>query len=75
METDYNITFLITMDFAFRMLQDGTLTVDEYKKFFDEMNQKYSCEDVRILYQSKLDIYLDQSVNSDTKGEMKSANN
>lgn len=72
---DYNITFLITMDFAFQMLQDGILTVDEYKKFFGEMSTKYNCEDVRILYQSKLDIYLDQSVNGDTKGGMTSANN
>ena len=75
METNYNITFLITMDFAFQMLQDGILTVNEYKKFFNEMSMKYNCEDVRILYQSKLDIYINQSVNGDTKGEMKSANN
>ena len=75
MDTNYNIPFLVTMDYAFQMLQDGILTVDEYKRFFCEMSQKYKCEDVRILYQSKLDIYIDQSVNGDTKGAMKNANN
>ena len=64
----YNITYLVTMHFAFQMLSDGHLTVDEFKRFFDEMHHKYGCENVRRLYQSKLDIYLDQSVNGDTKG-------
>ena len=64
----YNITFVITMDLAFKLLTDGLLAADEYRRFLDEMNEKYDSEEVRVLYQSKLDIYLEQSVNVDTKG-------
>ena len=64
----YNITYLVTMNFAYQMLSDGVVKVEEFKRFFDEMHQKYKCENVRRLYQSKLDIHLDQSVNGDTKG-------
>ena len=58
-----NITYMVTMDMAFRMLTRGVLSADEFSRFFDEMEQKYGCEEVRILYQSKLDIFLEQSVN------------
>ncbi|MBR3375610.1 MAG: hypothetical protein IKG71_07430 [Firmicutes bacterium] len=57
------ITFMVTMDMAFQMLTRGVLSADEFSRFFDEMEQKYGCEEVRILYQSKLDIFLEQSVN------------
>lgn len=67
-KTVYEVTFLITIDIAFKMLEEGTLTLTEFRRFFDEMHQKYKCENVRRLYQSKLDIYLVQSVNVDTKG-------
>ena len=65
----YNITFLITMDLAFKLLEDGVLTLDEFRRYLDEMSEKYNSEDVRAMYQSKLDIYLEQSVNTDAKGE------
>lgn len=61
--SEYNITFLVTMDIAFKLLKRGILTVDEYRKFFDEMCQKYDSEDVRIIYQNKLDIYIEQNAN------------
>ena len=62
------------MDLAFKLLTDGLLTVDEFCGFLDEMNEKYDSEEVRVLYQSKLDIYLEQSVNGDTK-ELINGNN
>lgn len=58
-----NITYMVTMDMAFRMLMRGILTPGEFRIFFAKMHEKYGCEEVRILYQSKLDIFLDQSVN------------
>ena len=61
MSTD--ITYMVTMDMAFRMLMRGILTPDEFRRFFDGMHRKYGSEEVRILYQSKLDIFLSQSVN------------
>ena len=60
---DCFITYMVTMDMAFGMLKRGVLSADEFRRFFAEMEQKYCCEEVRILYQSKLDIFLDQSVN------------
>ena len=57
------ITYMVTMDMAFQMLTRGVLSADEFRRFFAEMQQKYGCEEVRILYQSKLDIFLEQSVN------------
>ncbi len=60
--------YLITMYYAFHMLTKGFLTVDEFRQFFEEMNTKYGYEEGRILYQSKLDIFLNQSVYGDTKG-------
>jgi hypothetical protein len=54
---------MVTMDMAFQMLTRGVLSADEFRRFFAEMEQKYDCEEVRILYQSKLDIFLEQSVN------------
>ena len=65
----YNITLLVTLDIGFKMLENGTLAVDEFRRFFDEMTQKYDSEEVRVLYQSKLDMYLEKSVNGDTKKE------
>lgn len=61
MSTD--ITYMVTMDMAFRMLMRGVLTSGEFLSFFAKMHQKYGCEEVRILYRSKLDIFLEQSVN------------
>ena len=58
-----NITYMVTMDMAFQMLTRGVLSADEFSRFFAEIQQKYGCEEVRILYQSKLDIFLKQSVN------------
>ena len=58
-----DITYMVTMDMAFGLLARGVLTADEFRRFFAEMQQKYGCEEVRILYQSKLDIFLEQSVN------------
>lgn len=76
MATDsvYNITLLVTLDIAFKMLVDSKLTVDEFRRYFDEMTRKYDSEEVRVLYQSKLDIYLEQSVNGDTKKETENGN-
>lgn len=68
-ESVYNITLLVTLDIAFKMLIDGKLTVDEFRRYFEEMTRKYDSEEVRVLYQSKLDMYLVQSVNDDTKKE------
>ena len=66
----YDITFVITMDIAFKMLRDGVLTLEEFRRYFDEMSRKYDTEEVRILYQTKLDNYLEESANSDTKGAL-----
>lgn len=57
------ITYMVTMDMAFNMLTRGVLTPDEFRRFFAEMHQKYSSEEVRTLYQAKFDLFLDQSVN------------
>jgi hypothetical protein len=57
-EYAYNIPFLVTMHFAFKFLTDGILEVCEFQRFFDEMYQKYKCNNVRRLYQSKLDLFL-----------------
>ncbi len=73
-DSAYNITLLITLDIAFKMLNDGKLTYDEFLRYFDEMSRNYDSEEVRILYQSKLDIYLEQSVNGDTKKETENGN-
>ena len=43
----YNITIVITMDIAFKMLMDGKLTVDEFRRYFNEMTRKYDFEEVR----------------------------
>ena len=70
-QDNYNsseIKFLVTMHMAYNFLQAGTISVDEYAEFLAQMNEKYPCENVRKLYQSMLDIYRNQSVNSDTKG-------
>lgn len=64
----YDITLVITMDIAFKMLRDGVLTLEEFNKFFEEMIRKYDSEEVRVLYQIKLANYLEESANSDTKG-------
>ena len=58
-----DITYMVTMDMAFRMLMRGILTPGEFRSYFAKMHQKYGCEKVRTLYQSKLDIFLEQSVN------------
>lgn len=69
------IKFLVTMHMAYNFLQTGTISADEYAKFLARMNKKYPCENVRKLYQSMLDIYRNQSVNSDTKGATIHGNN
>ena len=63
-----SVKFTVTMDMAYKFLQAGKISADEYSRFLDRMSEKYTCENVRKLYQSMLDIYRDQSVNGDTKG-------
>ena len=63
-----SVKFTVTMNMAYKFLQAGKISVDEYSRFLARMSEKYTCENVRKLYQSMLDIYQDQSVNSDTKG-------
>jgi hypothetical protein len=62
------LKFLITMDMAYRFLQEGAISGEEYSQFLTLMNEKYRCENIHRLYQSMLDIYQVQSGNSDTKG-------
>ena len=62
------LLFTVTMDAAYKFLQAGTISADEYSRFLTSMSEKYPYDNVRRLYQSMLDIYRDQSVNHDTKG-------
>lgn len=68
MDKTAELSFLITMEMAYKFLQAGSLSDTEYSQFLNQMNEKYRCEKVFKLYQSMLDIYLIQSSNSDTKG-------
>ena len=68
MDKTTEMKFIVTMDMAYKFLQTGTISDEEYGRFLARMNEKYDCENVRRLYQSMLDIYRDQSVNGDTKG-------
>ena len=69
------LKFTVTMDIVYKFLQAGKISADEFSKFLSLMSEKYSCENVRKLYQSMLDIYRNQSVNSDTKGATIHGNN
>lgn len=60
-ENPVSIPFIITMDIAFKQLENGVLSPDEYQAFLDKMAHKYKDEDTRILYQSRLAIYRDMS--------------
>lgn len=59
--TTPSIPFIITMDIAYKHLEKGVLSPDEYQTFLDKMSHKYKDENTRILYQSKLAIYRDKS--------------
>lgn len=69
-EKDSNLVFILTMDFAFDILEKGIIDADEYRNFLEVISTKYGHDDLRILYQIKLDIYLDKSVNTSTKGAL-----
>lgn len=64
-----NIYFLITMNYAYEHLEKGVLKPQEYEQFLDKMYAKYKDEETRLLYQNKLDIYLNKSVNVPVKGD------
>lgn len=56
-----SIPFIVTMDIAYKHLEKGVISINEYQKFLEQMADKYKDENTRILYQSKLAIYQDQS--------------
>ena len=56
-----SIPFIVTMDIAYKQLEKGVLSPEEYQSFLDKMTDKYKDENTRILYQSKLAIYRDKS--------------
>lgn len=56
-----SIPFIVTMDIAYKKLEKGVLSPEEYQSFLDKMTDKYKDENTRILYQSKLAIYRDKS--------------
>lgn len=56
-----SIPFIVTMDIAYKQLERGVLSPEEYQSFLKKMTDKYQDEDTRILYQSKLAIYRDKS--------------
>ena len=56
-----SVSFIVTMDMAYKQLEKKILTPDEYQAFLDKMAHKYKDEDTRILYQSRLAIYRDMS--------------
>lgn len=63
-----DLTFIVTMDLAFDILQKGIISAAEFKDFLEKMTQKYDQNNLGILYQTKLDIYLDKRVNTNRKG-------
>ena len=63
-----DLTFIVTMDLAFDILQKDIISAAEYKDFLEKMTQKYDQNNLGILYQTKLDIYLDKRVNTNRKG-------
>lgn len=56
-----SIPFIITMDIAYKHLEKGVLSPEEYQSFLNKMADKYKDENTRISYQSKLAIYRDKS--------------
>jgi len=56
-----SIPFIVTMDIAYKQLEKGVLSPEEYQSFLEKMTTKYKDENTRILYQSKLAIYRDKS--------------
>ena len=52
------INFIITMDLAVKFLYKGVITPKEYKIFLHEMTKKYGQNNLQILYQIKLDMFL-----------------
>lgn len=63
-----DLTFIVTMDLAFDILQKDIISAAEFKDFLEKMTQKYDQNNLGILYQTKLDIYLDKRVNTNRKG-------
>lgn len=68
---DSYLVFILTMDFALDILEKGIIDADEYRRFLEVISTKYGHDNLRILYQTKLDIYLDKSVNTSAKGVYK----
>lgn len=64
-----DLTFIVTMDLSFDILQKGIISAAEFKDFLEKMTLKYDQNNFGILYQTKLDIYLDKRVNTNEKGE------
>ena len=58
-EKKTSVNFIVTMDIAYKQLEKGVLSIEEYEKFLDMMYQKYQDDYTRILYTSKLTVYKD----------------
>ena len=54
-----SVNFIVTMDIAYKQLEKGILSIEEYERFLDMMYQKYQDDYTRILYTSKLTVYKD----------------
>ena len=54
-----SVNFIVTMDIAYKQLEKGVLSIEEYERFLDMMYQKYQDDYTRILYTSKLTVYKD----------------
>lgn len=63
-DSNKEVVKAVTMTFAFNLLEKGTITADQFKAFIDKMVAKYKDKNIATLYQSKLDIWLKQRVNT-----------
>lgn len=54
-----SIAFILTMDIVYKQLEKGVVSPEEYKIFLKEMGEKFNDDTTRILYESKLTVYLD----------------
>ena len=52
------INYIITMDLAVKLLCKGIITPEEYMAFLQAMTTKYGQNSLKILYQIKLDMFL-----------------
>lgn len=52
------INYIITMDLAVKLLCKGIITPEEYMAFLQSMTTKYGQNNLKILYQIKLDMFL-----------------